>query len=159
MPVETRFHIRHYCGEIRPSTEGAMSTTLMVHDQTAAGDTIHSLPLEFPSDRITVRDLIRERVYQEVHDYNRKSEPAFRGLIQPTGSELILNGPGHGSYQRKANVPIDWKTQFDKALQAFERNGFFILIDDHQAEELEQMVVIGKGTQVSFVKLTPMVGG
>lgn len=136
-----------------------MSTTLMIHDQTASGDTIHSLPLEFPSERITVRDLIRERVYQEVHDYNRKSEPVFRGLIQPSGSELILNGSAQGSYQRKTHVPIDWKAQFNKALQAFERNGFFILIDDQQAEDLEQMVIIGKETQVSFVKLTPMVGG
>jgi hypothetical protein len=136
-----------------------MPATLTIRDETASGDTINSLPLEFPSERITVRDLIRERVYQEVQDYNRKSEPDFRGLIQPVGSERILNGSRPDGYRRTEHKPIDWKEQFAKAIDAFGKNGFFILIDDRQAESLDQEVVIGRGTEVSFVQLMPMVGG
>lgn len=106
-----------------------------------------------------MRELIRERVYQEVQDYNRKSETVFRGLIQPTGSELILNASGARAYRRDAHKPIDWKQQFAKAVEAFGGNGFFVLIDDRQAEDLEQVVFIDRDTQISFVKLTPMVGG
>ena len=136
-----------------------MSATLIIHDQTASGETIHSIPLEFPSERITVLDLIRERVYQEVEDYNRKADSTFHGLVQPTGSELILNGSRPGGYRRPAHQPIDWKLQFNKAVDAFGKNGFFILVDDRQAEDLEQAVTIGRQTTVTFVKLTPMVGG
>lgn len=133
-----------------------MGATLTIHDQTASGDTVHTIPIEFPSERITVRDLIRERIYQEVQDYNRKTEPTFYGLVQPADAERLLNG---AEYRRAAHRPIDWKLQFAKAIEAFSKNAFFILIDDQQAEELDQEVVIGRGTQISFVRLTPLVGG
>jgi hypothetical protein len=137
-----------------------MSATLTVRDETVAGDTIHSFPLEFPSERITVRELIRERVYQEVQDFNRRNDPVFRGLVQPTGAQQVNSQDRRAwSYQLKTRREIDWKEQFEQAQRAFERNGFFILIDDKQAEELDQEVVLRRGTEVTFVKLVPVVGG
>lgn len=134
-----------------------MSVTLTIRDETAGGQVRHELPIEFPSERITVRDLIRERVYQEVQDFNRRpSERIFRGLVQPTEVELVLNG---SEFQLKEHRQIDWKPQYEKALEAFERSGFFILIDDKQAERLDQEYEISPSTQVSFVKLTLLVGG
>lgn len=136
-----------------------MSITLTVRDETVAGDLCHELPLEFPSERITVRDLIRERVYQEVQDFNRKrDEQVFRGLVQPTDTERVLNGK-RTEYRLVKHREIEWKPQFEKALEAFQRNGFLVLIDDKQAEDLDQEFVIGRGTRVSFVKLTLLVGG
>jgi hypothetical protein len=136
-----------------------MSVTLTVRDETTSGAVYDERPLEFPTERITVRELIRERVYQEVQDFNRKrGEEVFRGLVQPTDAERLLNGKPT-EYRLKAHRTIDWKPQFEKAIEAFEGNGYFILVDDKQAESLDQEFVIGHGTQVSFVKLTPMVGG
>lgn len=136
-----------------------MSIMLTIRDETAAGQVYHELPLEFPSERITVRELIRERVYQEVQDFNRRQdERCFRGLIQPTDAERILKGRQH-ECRLKPERQIDWKEQFEKAIEAFSRNGFFILIDDKQAESLDEEVVLCAGTQVSFVKLTLLVGG
>lgn len=136
-----------------------MSVTVTIRDETASGDVYHELPLEFPSERITVRELIRERVYQEVQDFNRKvGEQVFRGLVQPSDAERVLNG-GRQEYRMKKHRTIEWKPQFEKALESFERNGFFILVDDVQAETLDQEFQVGHGTQISFVKLTPLVGG
>jgi hypothetical protein len=136
-----------------------MPVTLTVRDETAAGDVYQEIPLEFPTERVTVRGLIRERVYQEVQDFNRRrDEQVFRGLVQPTDAERVLNGK-RTEYRMKAHRDIEWKAQFEKAVEAFERNGYFILIDDRQAESLDQEFVIGHGTLVSFVKLTPLVGG
>lgn len=136
-----------------------MSVTLTVRDETASGSVYYELPLEFPTERITVRDLIRERVYQEVQDFNRKErETVFRGLVQPTEAECVLNGK-RTEFRMKRHREIDWKRQFEKAIDAFGRNGFFLLIDDKQAESLDQEFVIGRGSLVSFVKLTPLVGG
>lgn len=136
-----------------------MSVTLTIRDETATGEVYGELPLEFPSERISVRELIRERVYQEVQDFNLKGNSStFRGLVQPTDTERVLNGhrPEFKMAQRRQ---IDWKPQFEKALEAFENNGFFILVDDRQAERLDEELVIGPRTEVSFVRLTMLVGG
>ena len=136
-----------------------MPLTLTIRDETTSGGVYHETPLEFPTERITVRELIRERVYQEVQDFNRKQgERVFRGLVQPTETERVLNGKPN-EFRLKEHRQIDWKPQFEKAVEAFNRNGFFILIDDRQAESLDQEFTIGRGTQVSFVKLTMLVGG
>jgi hypothetical protein len=136
-----------------------MSVTVTVRDETASGDIYHEVPLEFPSERITVRELIRERVYQEVQDFNRrKNEQVFRGLVQPTDAERVLNG-ARQEYRLRQHRQIEWKAQFEQALEAFARNGFFILVDDQQAESLDQKFDVGHGTQISFVKLTLLVGG
>ena len=134
-----------------------MSATLMIRDETATGTPVHEFPLEFENDRITVRDLIRERVYQEVSEYNfrsRREGGVFRGLVQPTDAERTLNG-----FRLPKDRDIDWEAQFAHAIDAFGRNGFFILVDDRQAETLDETIVVSPGTHVSFVKLTPLVGG
>lgn len=136
-----------------------MPITLTIRDESASGEPLDQRPLEFPTERITIRDLIRERVYQEVQDFNRKrDEMHFKGLVQPTDAEKVLNGT-RTTYKLKKHRDIDWKEQFKLAEEAFARNGFFILIDDKQAEELDQEFTIAKETTVSFVKLTPLVGG
>jgi hypothetical protein len=136
-----------------------MPITLTIRDETASGEVLNELPLEFPSERITVRELIRERVYQEVQDFNRKrDEMVFKGLVQPTDAERVLNGK-RTDYRLKSRREIDWKKQFEKATEAFERNGFFVLIGAKQADSLDQEVVIDHGTQVSFVRLMQLVGG
>ena len=136
-----------------------MSVTITIRDETTTGNIYHELPLEFPNEQITVRDLIRERVYQEVQDFNRnQDEQVFRGLIQPTDTERILNGTRQ-EYRLKQHRQIDWKAQFEKALEAFARNGYFILIDNQQAESLDQTLTVNHATQISFLKLTMLVGG
>jgi len=50
-----------------------MSTTLKIKDETTfslGGDDDRDFTLDVPEERITVRDLIRARVYREVQDYN-----------------------------------------------------------------------------------------
>lgn len=136
-----------------------MSVTVTICDETASGHVYHELPLEFPSEQITVRELIRERVYQEVGDFNRQADlQVFRGLVQPSDTEQVLNGK-RPEFRMKQRRQIDWKPQFEKALQAFEKSGFLILIDNQQAEHLDQQFTVRQGTQISFVKLTLLVGG
>src|SRR6185312_1012722 len=104
--------------QLKPYTGGTMILT--IRDETASGSLTNELTLDVLSESITVRELIRSRVYQEVQDYNlhqRTGEIKFRGLVTPTDAEQSLNG---------AKLPkpreIDWKAQFDKACEAFTRN-------------------------------------
>jgi hypothetical protein len=130
------------------------TTTVTVYDETPAGVRSEGLRLEFLTARITARELIRKRVYEEVREYNLKEPGVFRGLVEPTGAERLLNG-----YKLKERRKIDWEGQARKAEDAFQRNGFFMLVDDQQVEELDDPIDLRLGTQVSFVKLMPLVGG
>jgi hypothetical protein len=136
-----------------------MSVTVTIRDETASGQVYSETPLQFPTHRISARELIRERVYQEVQDFNRQqNQEVFRGLVQPTETERVLNGQ-RPEFRMKQHREIDWKEQFDKAIDSFQANGFFILVGDRQVDSLDEKFEIDTQTQVSFVRLTMLVGG
>ena len=107
--------------------------------------------MEFEREYISVKELIEARIQAEIERYEQKKESYLRGLVLPTDLEKRLN--------RKKPKPIDLEEQLYVAMNAFQRNGFFVLIDDEQVENLEDKFLVDEATQVSFVKLTPLVGG
>jgi len=131
-----------------------MATTLTIHDETTSGQKTNTFMIDCLTERLTVRDLIKARIYQEVQDYNLKQPEYFRGLVEPTQAERVLNG-----YKLKVRRKIDWQEQYQRALEAFDRNGFFVLVGKKQAESLDQEFEVKVDTEVSFVKLVPLVGG
>jgi hypothetical protein len=131
-----------------------MRATLTIHDETSSGQKTHSFTLECLTERMTVRELIRARIYQEVQDYNAREPEYFRGLVEPTQAERTLNG-----YRLRERRKLDWQEQFQRATEAFERNGFFVLVGHRQAERLDEEFEVKVDTEVSFVKLVPLVGG
>ena len=71
-----------------------MTATLTIRDETtfSFGGDDPGYALDVPTERITVRELIRARVYQEVREYNLRQPEYFRGLVQPADAERTLNG-------------------------------------------------------------------
>jgi len=128
--------------------------TITIKDETFSGKVLQEIDLEFPTDIVTVQDIITGRVTREVENYNSKLPAYFNGLIEPSDAEKTLNG-----YKLKPKKIIDAEKQVYVALDAFQRNVFFVLIDNLQSESLEQMVELKKSTAISFIKLTPLVGG
>jgi hypothetical protein len=131
-----------------------LAATLTIHDESATGETLLELTLTVSAERITVRDLISQRVRHEVEEYNRRKPDTFHGLIQPTDSERTLNG-----YRLKQPRAIDATAQLAKALAAFQGNQIIMLVDDHQVESLDEEITLRPNTRVSFLRLTPLVGG
>lgn len=131
-----------------------MSVSLTIHDETASGQKTNTFTLDCLTERMTVRELIRARIYQEVQDYNQREPEYFRGLVEPAAAERALNG-----YKLRVKRKIDWQDQFNRAVEAFSRNGFFVMVDDRQAESLDEEFDVTINTEVSFVKLVPLVGG
>ena len=128
--------------------------SLLIKDESATGEVLHEVQLNFKDEKVTIQEIITQRVQQEVEAYNKKLPSIFHGLIQPSEAERALNG-----YKMKNKVKVDAEKQVLTALAAFKSNGFFVLVDDHQAEELDELVTVKPSTVVSFVKLTPLVGG
>jgi hypothetical protein len=134
-----------------------MATRIAICDEDMRGLKTPIRSLEFLNETITVRELIRERVYEEVREFNAGGGTEFgefRGLVRPTEAEETLNG-----YRVRRSKKIDWEEQYKRAIEAFERNGFFILVDDRQASALDEKITLSPSTEVSFVKLMPLVGG
>lgn len=129
-------------------------TRLNIRDSSTLGNDGPIFVLDFLTERITVRELIRSRVYQEVKDYNTQQPAYFQGLVQPTDAEQTLNG-----YKLRKPRQIDWEKQVEMAIAAFLSNGFIILVDDEQVTELEDEITVAPNTEVTFLKLVPLVGG
>ncbi len=128
--------------------------TVTIKDETFTGTVLNEMELEFPSAQVTIKDIISERVTREVENYNRQLPEYFNGLVEPSDAERTLNG-----YRLKNRPFIDAEKQVYVALDAYQKNGYFVLIDNVQSESLDQAVSLHSGTRISFIKLTPLVGG
>ena len=131
-----------------------MAIAVTVRDELTSGGTSHELTLEFLTERVSAREIIRSRVYQEVTEYNARQPEYYRGLVQPTDAEVALNG-----YRLRQRRRIDWEQQYARALQAFAGNGFLLLVDGRQLEQLDEQVELRADSEISFLKLVPLVGG
>ncbi|HEX8990686.1 MAG TPA: hypothetical protein VF784_03320 [Anaerolineales bacterium] len=133
-----------------------MLTLLNVQDQSTAslGKTEHTFRVRVSGETIRVRELIRSRVYQEVEQYNSRQPEVFRLLVQPGDAERAGSG-----FRMPRPRLINPDEQFEATLEAFERNGFVVLVDDRQVDELDAEIALQPETMVTFLKLVPLVGG
>ena len=74
-------------------------------------------------------------------------------LVTPTAEEQALNASAE---RRPAE---ETETQVARALDAFAAGAFLLLVDDRQVESAEEPVRLSDGTVVTFLRLTPLVGG
>lgn len=128
--------------------------TVKVIDEWRPGKVTQEWALDLLTERITARELLRRRIYQEVTEYNARMPGRFHGLVQPSESERVLNG-----YRLQEGRTIDWEAQFTQALEAFQRQRFLLLVADRQVEDLDEEITLHAGAEVTFLRLTPLAGG
>jgi hypothetical protein len=104
--------------------------------------------------RLTLRDLIRTRVREEVARYNAERSGTFRGLVRPEDAEETPRG-----YRVAPGRLLEWEKQARVAEKAFEQNGFFVLVGGKQVDDLDAELDLGVDTDLCFVRLVPLVGG
>jgi len=126
--------------------------TVKIRDESVPRSEVVEALLALSSAKLTARDLIEERVRMEVDrrllTRDGRISPA---LIAPTEKETLLN-----QVTRKV---VNVEAKIDFALKAFEANGFILLVDDSQIESLDTQIELTPKTIVTFLKLTPLVGG
>lgn len=120
-------------------------------DTTIPGEIKNSFKIDL-EEITTPEKIIIARVTEEVKIYNSKTCEKLHNLVQPLRKEEVLDGV-------KQKNEVDAEKQTYVALEAFQKNGFFILVDDAQVTELKQPITLKKESKISFVKLTPLVGG
>jgi hypothetical protein len=133
---------------------------LTLIDETTSGQETGRRRLIVPQSTLTVAELIEARVRQEFKEAGSGTSNALPGLVQPSKKERLLN-PGKPLAWKKEETPVQVQVQdlVNRALKAFESNGFFLLVDGHQPTELQESIRVTPETEISFIKLTPLVGG
>ena len=129
--------------------------SVKVQDENLPRTEVVEILLKLSSAQLTARDLISERVLAECDRLLVDSKGALAPfLIKPTEDEIALNG-----VRSVRNNPMDPENRVKTALEAFETNGFILLVDDIQIESLDQEIKMTPTSVVTFLKLTPLVGG
>jgi hypothetical protein len=127
---------------------------ILIKDEQLNGTITNQFEIEIEDLSITAQELIEKRVTHEIENYNHKLPDYFNGLVEPSDAERTLNG-----FKLKPKQIIDIEKQVYVALEAFQKNSFFVLVDNQQLEELDQRVHLNSQSTISFVKLTPLIGG
>ncbi|WP_263353121.1 hypothetical protein [Acidicapsa acidisoli] len=127
---------------------------ILIFDAPLQGERKPADGIRLGAGLVTLRDLIRARLQQEVERYNQALPDAFQGLVQPEESEQILNG-----FRLKTKRPLNWEVQCRRAWSSFEKNGFLVLVDGRQVTELDERLDLKENSEIDFIKLVPLVGG
>lgn len=134
-----------------------MAVTVTIKDESGSGRVAGALTLDGIDERITLRDLVRTRVREEVARYNSQLEgrgDIFAGLVMPEGAEPTRDG-----FRMPARRVIDWEQQADRAVRAFTKNGFFVLVGDRQVTDLDEELHLTADSDIRFIRLVQLVGG
>ena len=128
--------------------------TVTFRDETASGRRLDEISLPDLPERMTARQLVRLRVREEVARHNAQPSRHFRGLVRPDDAEVELNG-----YRLREARRIDWERQADIAEQAFDHNGYVLLVHDRQVDSLDEVVDLTDDSEIVFIRLLPLTGG
>jgi hypothetical protein len=86
--------------------------------------------------------------------YNAAQGDYFAGLVLPDGAEVTPDG-----FRMTRPRRVDWEQQAERALDAFTRNGFFVLVGDRQVTDLDEELRLTADSDIRFIRLVQLVGG
>ncbi|MFI1584839.1 hypothetical protein [Embleya sp. NPDC020630] len=147
--------------------------TVALVDETTAGARVGVGELSFEEDCPTLREIIRRRVFQEAARFevdafdsdgtgragsgkaesSTKTATVFEDVFRPASGEAHADrGPKSARFREP-------ERQYALAIEAFERNGFVVLVGDRQVEDLDEPVTLAGDTEIVFLRLIALVGG
>lgn len=118
--------------------------TLVIRDEDCAGKLLNQFEIQLSSTVLTLRDVISERVFQEVEIYRAGTTALPYTLV---------------SRETQAIYTIDYEQELSYALRGFAKNSYLVLIDDRQVENLDETMSLQNAATVTFIRLVPIVGG
>jgi hypothetical protein len=134
------------------------------------GPRLKSVLVEFTETRITAGDLIRRTVEEQVWDLlHRKKlvlEDVTRALDRQylTDEDIEQQGKeGAIRFRRRRERggvrTIDPEKAVERAKRAFRSGVYRIIVDGRQVSRLDEKLTLAQSSRVTFLRLTPLVGG
>jgi hypothetical protein len=105
----------------------------------------------FAEPRITLRDLITEKVRAEL----RKARAA--GLHRSSLPDLLEGEIVDDSGDFWLHSPLGEQIARRNAINAFERGVFTVAINGHDQKELDTIILLGRETSIAFILPSPVV--
>jgi hypothetical protein len=109
----------------------------------------------------TLRDVISRVVRQEVELFRERQEQNqfLRALTSKQIEEGVSRGAVRSGGTEVTVSELDADVAVGTALQAFEDGLYLVLIDREQCESLDEQVVVGADSTVTFLRLVALAGG
>ncbi len=133
---------------------------LTIKEEVFGTGKINEIPIHFSSERITLSDLIQQKVTARIKEVNHNIKTKNTSTFFKTSEEQILNKDAIQKRFAKLNDgTVDAEKACYEALSGFQRNVFFVILDGKQREDLEEELILTKNSEVRFIQLMPLVGG
>lgn len=141
-----------------------MGISIRITDEHFGKSKLSIFELEYPSEDVTIREIITRRVEEEVSrvtqmqrnpDIIKTEHRMFLAGLTKLSPELLLNQDSIA----KRRTPIDVAAAVNTAHKAFEAGNYFVLFDDIQYENLDEKIKLTSNSEVIFLRLTPLQGG
>lgn len=109
---------------------------------------------------LTLRDLIARIVREEVEAFRaRKREQRLMPVLSREQIERGLESGRVSAGAPAGGAKVDEDAAVGVAHQSFEDGLYLVLIDGRQYEDLDEQVLIGDDSTVTFLRLVPLAGG
>lgn len=148
-----------------------MANSVAVHCMVIgeAGPGLAPVRLELAAERISVRELIRRAVAEQIRELTGRQQ-AEAEVVQlalarqylsakdvevqaETGRIRLPSGP------KRAEKTLDTAREVGKALRGFEARAFRVVVDGETLESLDEEITLTRTSKVVFLRLMPLVGG
>jgi predicted RNA-binding Zn ribbon-like protein len=110
------------------------------------------LRLELASDHLTLREVITRAVEVEVRGKEAREAAALGEIL------VVLFGHGAGAIEEWRS-PSDLAGETEQALQAFAEGRYRVFMDGRPVTDLDERLAVGLRSQVTFVRVVPLVSG
>lgn len=143
----------------------ALLKILDEHFGTSVSERRPAVELKLVSERTSPRDIIRQRVQAEIEEVNQRNQAHIDGHARTRSFLIDVDA---ASPEAKLNMPIigrrkpklfDLDAETDRAITAFEKRQFIMLLDNRQIDDIDDCVTITPESEVVFLYLTPLKGG
>lgn len=137
---------------------------IVIQEQIFGAGTATALPITLASEQLTLAELIVAKAKAKVQFVNATLSAPPQVAAQLTKKEQILNHHTLEARQQKMEAQyqdalLDAEKVGYEALDAFQKNAFFVIVDGRQRECLDETLLLMPHTQVQFIQLMPLVGG
>lgn len=134
-------------------------TTIKIIDQ--FGIDKNTLELVVPSLKLTVRELINLRVYNEFI-----SAKIYRESAPERVKEIRKTLDGKSNHQfiwmdsiNRINPETTWEEEAEKACNNFQSGLFIVICAGNQLNDLDEEIILDPDDNVQFIRLVPLIGG
>ena len=141
-----------------------MGINIRITDEHFGKSKLSIFEIEYPSEDVTIREIITRRVEEEVArvshtlqnpNHIKVEHRMFLAGLTKLSPEVLLNQDSI----TKPRKPIDVVSAVENAYKAFNAGKYFVLVNDLQYEKLDDKVKLTQNSEVIFLRLTPLQGG